>query len=374
MTYARRLGILGRLSGDAKKAKKLLSKHESCLTQSQKSLFGKKFYKALRTATKIRKSTTEISTHLSGSSRPRHALFKGSASTRKEGFRQDTRASHQPFRGGPPSLVRGGGRSVSFRTRGSNNRGYFKGKFVRFRIQKRSPESKPRSPDANQNSGGTESGGSSQCPPCIDSNGHGHLNSVQTPSVSREHFLSNWKLLTQDQFILEMVVGIQIPFTTFPHQNQTSDSTSPAQGSITLSQPSATPSGSGGPLEISGLDGYRQNLLTGGISEDTANLLRSHSWRKGNAEAYNSAWKQWSSWCGQREADPFCSTVASIADYLTELFKKGRGYHTVNIHRSAISAFHRPIDGVKVGQHDLVCRVLNARFNARPPQPRYVET
>lgn len=155
---------------------------------------------------------------------------------------------------------------------------------------------------------------------------------------------------------------------------QTSDSTFPAEGSITLSQPSATPSGSEGPPEISGLDGYRQNLLTGGISEDTANLLRSHSWRKGTAGAYNSAWKQWSSWCGQREADPFCSTVASIADYLTELFKKGRSYHTVNIHRSAISAFHRPIDGVKVGQHDLVCRVLNACFNARPPQPRYVVT
>ena len=66
--------------------------------------------------------------------------------------------------------------------------------------------------------------------------------------------------------------------------------------------------------------------------------------------------------------------MASIADYLTELFKKGRSYHTVNIHRSAISAFHRPIDGVKVGQHDLVCRVLNACFNARPPQPRYVVT
>ena len=155
---------------------------------------------------------------------------------------------------------------------------------------------------------------------------------------------------------------------------QTSDSTSPAEGSITLSQPSATPSGSEGPPEISGLDGYRQNLLTGGISEDTANLLRSHSWRKGTAGAYNSAWKQWSSWCGQREADPFCSTVASRADYLTELFKKGRSYHTVNTHRSAISSFHRPIDGVKVGRHDLVCRVLNACLNARPPQPRYVVT
>jgi len=30
-----------------------------------------------------------------------------------------------------------------------------------------------------------------------------------------QHFLLNWKLLTQDQFIFEMVVGIQIPFTIF---------------------------------------------------------------------------------------------------------------------------------------------------------------
>ena len=35
-----------------------------------------------------------------------------------------------------------------------------------------------------------------------------------------QHFLSNWKLLTRDQFILEMVVGIQIPFTSFPHQSR----------------------------------------------------------------------------------------------------------------------------------------------------------
>ena len=56
------------------------------------------------------------------------------------------------------------------------------------------------------------------------------------------------------------------------------------------------------------------------VSEDTANLHRSHSWRKGTAGVYNSAWKQWSSWCGQRKADPFCSTVTSGADYLTELF------------------------------------------------------
>ena len=161
LAYARRLGILGRLTDDAKKAKK--------------------FYKALRTATKIHKSTKEISTHLSGSSRPRPASFKGSVSTRKEVFRKDTRTAHQPFRGGPPSRGRGGNRSVSFRARGSNNKGYFQGKFARFRIQRRSPESSTQSPDANQISGGTESGGSSQCPPCINGNRHGHHNSVQTP-------------------------------------------------------------------------------------------------------------------------------------------------------------------------------------------------
>ena len=198
LTYARRLGILGRLTGDAKKAKKLLSKHESCLTQSQKSLFGIKFYKALRTATKIRKSTKEISTHLSGSSRPCPAFSKGSVSTRKEVFRKDTRTDHQPFRGGPPSRGRGGGRSVSFRARGSNNKGYFQGKFVRFRIQRRSPESSTQSPGANQISGGTESGGSSQCPPCINGNGHGHHNSVQTPSVSREAPTLSKQLATTD--------------------------------------------------------------------------------------------------------------------------------------------------------------------------------
>ena len=107
-----------------------------------------------------------------------------------------------------------------------------------------------------------------------------------------------------------------------------------------------------GHLKLAAWMTNRQNLLTGGISEDTANLRRSHSWRKGSAGAYYSAWKQWSSWCGQREADPFCSTVASTGDYLTELFKKGRSYHTIYVHRSANSAFHRPIDGVKVGQHD----------------------
>ena len=86
---------------------------------------------------------------------------------------------------------------------------------------------------------------------------------------------------------------------------------------LAFSPPAAAPSSSAGPPAISCLDGYRQNVLVDGISEQTSELRLSYSWRKGMAGAYNSAWKQWNSWCGQRKIDPFCSIVASVADYLT---------------------------------------------------------
>ena len=153
---------------------------------------------------------------------------------------------------------------------------------------------------------------------------------------------------------------------------QTASSAPPSRENPYVSQSTATPPCSTRKLTTRGLDGFRQNILAKGVSEQTAELLSSHSWRKGTTRAYNSAWSQWCGWCHQREIDPFCSTVTSIADYLTEMFNKGRCYRTINNHRSAISAFHKPIEGCKAGQHELVCKVLNACFNARPPQPRYV--
>ena len=145
-------------------------------------------------------------------------------------------------------------------------------------------------------------------------------------------------------------------------------------GSINVPLLPSTPLGESRGSIISGLDGFREDILAKGVSEDTAELLSSYSWRQGTKNAYNSAWSQWSSWCVQRKIDPFRAPVASVADYLTDLYMKGRCYRTLNNHRSAISAFHQPIDGCKVGQHELVCKVLNACFNARPPQPKYVVT
>lgn len=54
--------------------------------------------------------------------------------------------------------------------------------------------------------------------------------------------------------------------------------------------------------------------------------------------------------------------------YLTEWLIKGKRYCTTNNHRSAISAFHKSIVGVRVGQHELTCKLVGDCLNANPPQ------
>ena len=93
LSYSCRLAVLFRLTGDLKKAKKLISKQETSLTKSHKTLFGKTFYKALRTATKIRKYTKEISHHITGSTtQPPARSYRG-----RKNLKQYSKSS-QPFR------------------------------------------------------------------------------------------------------------------------------------------------------------------------------------------------------------------------------------------------------------------------------------
>ena len=61
-------------------------------------------------------------------------------------------------------------------------------------------------------------------------------------------------------------------------------------------------------------------------------------------------------------------------NFLSHLFREGYQYRSLNAYRSAISSVHDRVDGVSVGQHPLVARVLKGAFNERPPQPRYSQT
>ena len=64
-----------------------------------------------------------------------------------------------------------------------------------------------------------------------------------------------------------------------------------------------------------------------------------------------------------------------IVDFLAEIFDTAPlEYSTLNVYRSALSAYHPMIDGYKVGQHPLVRDLLRGAFNTRPPRPKYAET
>ena len=93
--------------------------------------------------------------------------------------------------------------------------------------------------------------------------------------------------------------------------------------------------------------------------------------RPGTERAYRSAWQQWTSWCSQREIAPLCPSLGKVLDFLTKLFYRGRQNRTLSGYRSALSMTLSPINGVLVGQHPLVSRLLKGAYHSWPPQPRY---
>ena len=110
------------------------------------------------------------------------------------------------------------------------------------------------------------------------------------------------------------------------------------------------------------------------LSEDTASMLL-RSRRDGTRKAYQHPWEEWTRWCDERQADPIQAPVEMIANFLTERFKQGGlEYRTLNVYRSAISAYHEPLLGQPVGQHQVITRLLKGMFNSRPPQPKYTDT
>ena len=59
-------------------------------------------------------------------------------------------------------------------------------------------------------------------------------------------------------------------------------------------------------------------------------------------------------------------------DYLKSLFEKGLEYNTIGVHRLAISAYHKKVDDMHVGQYPSVTSLMAGIFLSRPPQPRCI--
>ena len=66
--------------------------------------------------------------------------------------------------------------------------------------------------------------------------------------------------------------------------------------------------------------------------------------------------------------------MSEVANFLASLYGEGYQYNSVNAYRSAISSVHDKVDGVDVGQHPIITRLLKGVYNVRPPLPRYSDT
>ena len=121
------------------------------------------------------------------------------------------------------------------------------------------------------------------------------------------------------------------------------------------------------------MEHIRESLRSQGFSEQATSLI-AKSWRTKTNQSYDSLFKRWDRWCSERGSNPFSGPVSELANFLASLFEEGYQYSSINAYRSAISSVHDKVDGINVGQHPTIVRLVKGIFNVRPPIPRYLAT
>ena len=88
------------------------------------------------------------------------------------------------------------------------------------------------------------------------------------------------------------------------------------------------------------------------MSRDALEIL-SASWRMGTEKRYNSHVERFVKFCRERYTDPIQATTEMGIEFLTEYFKTGVGYSSVNSARSTLSSIIKPLCNVPFGKSPL---------------------
>ena len=118
-----------------------------------------------------------------------------------------------------------------------------------------------------------------------------------------------------------------------------------------------------------GMGSLSERLHAEGVSKDSAAHI-ANARRSGTNAHYKSVCRKWHSWCYQRQIDPIKCSVNKVLQFLTECYNMGYEHSTIAGVRSAISAYHDPINGIPIGKESRISALLAGVFNIRPPQPR----
>lgn len=96
------------------------------------------------------------------------------------------------------------------------------------------------------------------------------------------------------------------------------------------------------------------------------------SWRPATTKAYNTYIKKWQEYVKTHEVTS--QTYVDVSNFLAELYNSGASHNTINLARSAVSAYLNSSGSTPLGSHPVVCRLMKGVFENRPSLPKYNET
>jgi len=124
------------------------------------------------------------------------------------------------------------------------------------------------------------------------------------------------------------------------------------KGSLTKPRGAGPFTGTKSKSKTSGLDSARDNLET-----ECQSKLPLLSWQQDEVVRHHITNRSGVSDVAGvlKDKYTFAASLNSILNFLSEAFEEGRLFNTIAGYRSAISAYHPPIDGVTIGNHPKVC-------------------
>ena len=124
---------------------------------------------------------------------------------------------------------------------------------------------------------------------------------------------------------------------------------------------------------VSRVASLRERYRDSQLSTEASDLMLA-SWRTKSSQSYESHFDKWTRWCSEWGRNPILGPIADVANFLAHLHEEGYQSRSLNAYRSAISSVHDTVDGVEVGKHPIISRLLKGAYHARPLFPRYTCT
>ncbi|KAI9550668.1 hypothetical protein GHT06_013482 [Daphnia sinensis] len=100
------------------------------------------------------------------------------------------------------------------------------------------------------------------------------------------------------------------------------------------------------------LEAVRRQYLMRGFSATVIDLLMAGN-RPNTHSTYECAWRKWMDWCLGRRSNPLSNDLREA---------------------SMLSSTLDPVDGLRIGEHPVVVKLLKGCFNQNPPRPKYSVT